>query len=204
VPPAIPETTPDEDPIEAIPGALLLQVPPVGVLDNVVVALAHSTKVPVIAVGNAFTVAIVVLMQPFDAVYVIVAVPKAEPLTTPAALTGAIPVAPELHVPPNGVALSVVVEPMHTPDDPDITGRAFAVAMAVTKHPVPNVYVMTEVPAETPVITPVDGFTVTLVPLLLQVPPAGVLASVLVASTQTPSVPVMAVGIALTETTVVV
>ena len=45
---------------------LLLQVPPAGDDDNVVVAPTHTFDTPVIAAGNGFTVAGVVAIQPVD------------------------------------------------------------------------------------------------------------------------------------------
>ncbi len=48
VPAATPVTIPDAEPIVATAGVLLLQVPPVVVLDNVVVAPMHVVSVPVI------------------------------------------------------------------------------------------------------------------------------------------------------------
>ena len=48
VPADTPVTIPDAEPIVATAGVLLLQVPPVVVLDNVVVAPIHVVSVPVI------------------------------------------------------------------------------------------------------------------------------------------------------------
>jgi len=60
----MPVTSPVPATTEAMPGALLLQVPSgVGLL-NVVVALWHIASVPVIAPGFAFTVNTDVVIQP--------------------------------------------------------------------------------------------------------------------------------------------
>ena len=68
VPEAIAVTTPVSAPIDAVPGALLLQVPPteasVSVTDDPIQALV----VPLIADGTAFTVISVVAVQPADKV----------------------------------------------------------------------------------------------------------------------------------------
>lgn len=57
--PAVPPvTTPDVEFTLAVPDALLVQVPPVGVLLNVVVSPEHTVAVPVIDDGVGCTVTI--------------------------------------------------------------------------------------------------------------------------------------------------
>lgn len=56
VPAEIPLTTPLDDPAVAIAGSLLLQVPPDGVLPNVVVKPIHTLPAPVMVAGEGFTV----------------------------------------------------------------------------------------------------------------------------------------------------
>ena len=81
-------------------------------------------------VGKAFTVTVLVAVQPLLSVYVIVAVPAATPVITPEAFTVAIEVLLEtyglvaLGVP---VPVKVVVEPIHTVCIPDTVGKAFTV-----------------------------------------------------------------------------
>ena len=59
-----PDTTPDVELTLAVPDALLVHVPPVGVELNVVVEPIHTTAVPVIAVGEALTVTVAADSQP--------------------------------------------------------------------------------------------------------------------------------------------
>lgn len=59
-----PVTTPDVEFTLAMPEALLVQVPPVGVLLNVVVIPEHTKAVPVIADGVEVTVNDCVAKQP--------------------------------------------------------------------------------------------------------------------------------------------
>ena len=100
----------------------VLQVPPPGQL-SVVLNPTHTVPLPVIAEAPGVTVTTIVVVQP-PAVYEIVAVPVAIPLTTPVEPTVAIPVAPELHVPPVVVLNSGVVWPTHTDVVPLIAGGA--------------------------------------------------------------------------------
>lgn len=59
-----PVTTPDVELTLAVPVALLVHVPPVGVLLNVVVCPVHTKAVPVIADGVEVTVNDCVAKQP--------------------------------------------------------------------------------------------------------------------------------------------
>jgi hypothetical protein len=63
VPAAIAVATPDDEPMEATPALLLLQVPPATLPFNVVVEAKHTIVEPVIA-GVGFTVICFVALQP--------------------------------------------------------------------------------------------------------------------------------------------
>ena len=138
--PAIaPVTTPVEILIVALP-LLLVQLPPAGVLFSVVVRPTHTVGVPVIVVGLAFTVTVLVLIQPVPSVYVIVEVPAAAPVTTPVTISMvALPLL-LVQLPPAGVEFSVVVSPIHTAAVPVIfVGLGFTVTVVVLIQPVPSV-----------------------------------------------------------------
>jgi hypothetical protein len=102
-----------------------------------------------------------------------VVVPAARPVARPDEL----PIMPLvvlvlLHVPPVVVLVSVVFEPTHTEPAPEMaTGNGLQVTVIVLKQPVPSVYVMTPVPADTPVTTPVEASTETALPDVLYDPP---------------------------------
>jgi hypothetical protein len=116
----------------------------------------QADKVPLI-VGKAFTVNVAVFVQPSVFIYVIVVVPAATPVTTPAVLIVAIPVLEDAHgVVPCAVADPVKVEVNPTQADkvPLIVGKAFTVNVAVFVQPFVFIYVMVVVPAATPVTTP--------------------------------------------------
>ena len=63
VPTVTPVTMP-VDPTDAIPEALVLHVPPEVASVSEMVEPAHTEEAPDIAAGNAFTVTVVVAMQP--------------------------------------------------------------------------------------------------------------------------------------------
>jgi hypothetical protein len=148
------------------------------------------------------TLILVVVLQPVANVYEITVAPEATPVTTPEASTAAIPEAPLLHVPPPVVLKSVTAPSTHIATlPPEIeAGNGFTETSAVTAQPVPNVYVIVEVPASTPVTVPVKEPTVaTAVLLLAQVPPTGLAESVVEARAHTVNVPDIALGRAVTE-----
>ena len=62
VPAERPVTIPLTEPIEAVPVALLLHLPPVGVSLRVIVEPAHTLPRPAIVPGNGLTVTIVVVV----------------------------------------------------------------------------------------------------------------------------------------------
>jgi hypothetical protein len=62
----MPVTTPVDGSIVALPGAPLIQVPPVVASNNVVVNPSHTCGMPVIAAGNGFTVTVSTEKQPVE------------------------------------------------------------------------------------------------------------------------------------------
>src|SRR5580704_16052956 len=62
VPGATPVTIPVAEPTVAIAGLLLTHVPPPASV-SVIVAAGHTCSVPLIAVGNGFTVTVIVALQ---------------------------------------------------------------------------------------------------------------------------------------------
>ena len=132
-----------------------------------------------------------------------VAVPVLTPVTTPdVELTLAVPDKLLVHVPPVGVELNVVVEPIQTDAVPVIAaGEALTVTVANDSQPVPKEYVIVAVPAATPDTTPVVEFTVAVpVAPLVHVPPVGEQLNVVVDPAHTASVPVIAPGDVFTVT----
>jgi hypothetical protein len=123
---------------------------------NVVVDPTQTFTIPVIA-GCAFTVTVAVLEHPLLLVYVMVVVPAAIPVTTPALFTVATPVLEDVHgLTTAGVPdpFNVVVDPAQTVNVPVIAGCAFTVIVVVLLHPLLLVYVIVVVPGLTPVTTP--------------------------------------------------
>ena len=110
----MPVTTPLADPTIAIDGSPLLQLPDgVGSL-KVVVRPEQTSVMPVIADGNGFTVATVVMWQVEGKAYVIIAVPEETPTSMPLDdVTVATAVLPLVHVPPPA-SLTLVNAPTHT------------------------------------------------------------------------------------------
>lgn len=102
-------TIPVADPIEAMAGALLDQVPPEVALFNVEVFPRQALAVPVIAAGTAFTVTIRAVLQPMLTMYEIFAVPAAIPVTSPLEFTVAILVLELDQVPPPVALVRAVV-----------------------------------------------------------------------------------------------
>jgi hypothetical protein len=109
VPNDIPPTTPVDALTVPMAGLLLLQVPPAGVVDKVVVAPRQAMFTPVMAAGVGVTVTTATELQPAT-VYMIVDVPGEPPVTIPdEEPTVAIPVDVLLHVPPPEVLDRVVL-----------------------------------------------------------------------------------------------
>jgi hypothetical protein len=114
--------------------------------------------------------------------YVITDVPAVTPVTDPvAALTVATAGVALLHVPPAVVLVHIPELPIHKGDTPVMVWAIGAVIVTVfvvvlTQPPTVTEYVITDVPAVTPVTDPVAAFTVALAGVaLLHVPPAVVL-----------------------------
>jgi hypothetical protein len=135
-----------------------------------------------------------------------VTTPGVTPITTPdEEPTVAIVVLLLVQTPPVGELVSANVPPTHTlvagvPVVPVITvGSGFTVMVVVTKQPPGNVYVMTVVPDETPVTTPlaepivaIDGEPE------VHTPPPGELLRLIDDPTQTVEGPVITVGVGFT------
>jgi hypothetical protein len=198
VPGTIVVTMPVDASMVATVRSPLLHTPPVVVLLSVSGLPAHALIVPVIADGVAFTVTTAVVAQP--AIYVMVVVPDVTPVTRPVESTVALPLLLLLHVPPVVALLKDVVAPIHTLIVPDIAdGAVLIVTTLVIIQPVASVYVISEVPADIPVTTPVEEPTVATVGLLLlHVPPDVVFVRLVVAPTQATTVPPIAAGNGLT------
>src|SRR5664280_296197 len=130
-----------------------------------VVEPIHTFSVPVI-VGSALTVTMAVLLQPLISVYVITLVPPDTPVTSPVLLTMATLVVADIQgLDAAGMPepVSCVVEPAHTLSVPVIVGSALTVTVAVLLQPLISVYVITLVPPDTPVTSPVLLTVATLV-----------------------------------------
>jgi hypothetical protein len=202
VPAVTPVITPADD-VDAF-ALLLVHVPPATVLLSVTVLPVHTDDGPLIAAGAVFTVTVAVATQPVPSVYVMVTVPAVTPVTTPEVLIDAF-VLLLLHVPPVVVLVSVVVLPSQTVSVPVIVpGSALMVTVAAVIQPVPKAYVIAVVPEAMPATTPAASIDALAGILLVQVPPAVVLASEVVRPWHTVSVPVIAAGNALTVAVAVV
>lgn len=153
-PGTIPLTNPDVAFTVAVPASLLLHVPPGVTLVTVPVAPTHTAVVPPIVPGLAYTVTVLVTLQPDGNVYEICEVPAVTPVTIPSpeptVATGRLLL---VHVPPDGDELSVVVDPTHSPAVPVIApGIGFTVTSRVVEHPVDaSVKVIVDVPVLRPV-----------------------------------------------------
>jgi hypothetical protein len=174
---------------------------------KVVVKPTQADNVPVI-VGSALTVTIAVFIQPLEFVYVIVEVPADTPVTTPVLETVATAVLEDtqgLEAAAVADPVNVVVSPTQTDNVPVIVGNALIVTVAVAIHPVLFVYVIVDVPAATPVTTPVLETVAT--PVLedtqgLEAAAVPEPVKVVVKPTQADNVPVI-VGVGLTVTVAV-
>ena len=143
--PVIPEleTNPVIGSIVATLLMLLVQVPTgAPLLLNVVVAPKQIIAGPVMTLGAAETVTVIVAAIPQPVLYEITDEPVETPVTTPLVepgpvVTVATDVETLVHVPPTELLLKVVVSPIHTAGVPDIaTGLAFTVTVVVAvPHP---------------------------------------------------------------------
>ena len=120
----MPAVTPPTMPSEVTVAMLvepLDHVPPGDASVKVVVAPTHMLAVPEILAGVGFTITEPTTKHPVDNVYVSGAVPVATPVTTPEDVPiVAIPIAPLLQVPPEGVTLMEMASPEHTYGGPEI------------------------------------------------------------------------------------
>jgi hypothetical protein len=157
---------------------------------------AQTTVGPEIGAGNGLTVIDLVTIQPvLVAVKVISTTPALIPVTTPLVPIEAIAVLLLDQIPPGGVKLnSAIVELTHTCDGPTMSdGNGCTVTIAVVRHVVANVYVITDVPVVIPITVPdnepivaTDGTE------LVQRPPDGAPISVCAIPGQTSTEPIMA------------
>jgi hypothetical protein len=196
-------TTPVLTTMVAMEVLLQLHVPPAVASLKRVVPPIQRVVVPIMPDGRLFTVTKVVVEQPETTEYVIVAVPGEKPVTTPPlVLIVATMVLLLLHVPPATVLLNIVVPPKQMPVVPDIPdGGGLMVTNAVAVQPPDSVYVMTAVPADTPLTTPVTVTTVaTDVFAVLHVPPVTASLKPTVSPTQVRKLPVIAAGEVFTVT----
>jgi hypothetical protein len=176
LPPAKPNTTPDEFTV-AIELLLLVHVPPDEGLSTAVLPI-HIFEGPLLDIGvRPFTVIVFVASDGHNVVLLVnvnEAVPPLTPVTTPAFVTVATAVLLLTHVPPV-VGFKVVVDPSHIVFAPIMLTVGFALTVngevAIELHPVlVNVYVKVAVPAATAVINPVLDIVATDVLLLTHVP----------------------------------
>ena len=199
-----PVTTPPDDVTVNVPVALLLQVPPAGDPVRLVCAFSQTVSVPLMLVGRAPTVTVLVAKQPFADVYVMLVVPPLMPATTPVPFIVPMAVALLIHVPPAVASSRSVVCPTQTNALPVIAaGDASTVTTRELMQPVPSVYTIVVVPAVSPFTTPDASTVPTAVVLLLHVPPAVALSRSVVLPVHTVAAPVMAAGSGLTVTTAV-
>jgi hypothetical protein len=108
-----PVTSPEVLPTVAIKGLLLLQNPPPTPSVNVVDVPKQILELPAITVGKGVTVTGMVAGQIVPVVYVIIAEPTAEPVTTPDGLTLAIPGALLTQIPPEVGSVKTADVPTH-------------------------------------------------------------------------------------------
>jgi hypothetical protein len=123
---------------------------------------------------------------------VITDVPGAIPFVTPVELTVATDVLLLAHVPPGVRLFNIVALPWQTDVLPVIGNSALTLTVIVAVQPIDVMYCINDVPAATPVTTPVPGVIVAMpVFPLLHVPPGVASLSVVVLPTQTVATPVI-------------
>lgn len=200
VPGVSPDTIPVADPILAISGLVLVQVPPPASVSTSV-APTQTVDDPEIAAGVGLTVTFAVAKQPAGSVYVMVAVPTDKPDTMPdKGPTGATEGLLLDHVPPPA-STNVMVEPKQTIDGPAITEAAgLTVKASVVKQPAGSVNVMVAVPAVIPVTIPERDPMEATPGLLLDHVPGPESDKIVVAPTHTAEAPEISAGEGLTVT----
>jgi hypothetical protein len=127
---------------------------------------------------------------------VISAVPELTPITTPdAEPTAALPVDPDVHVPPGEPSVSVIDDPAQTAPTPAIASGVRSMEIFLDEvHPVPSVYLTVTEPVSSPVTIPVRPIVARSKLLLLQVPPEGVAERLKVLPRHTDAEPLIADG----------
>ena len=128
---------PENTPIVATVGSLLVQVPPVTRSLSNVDDDGHIEVAPIIAEGGDLTVTVPVVADPQPLAYVITAEPAAIPVTTPVTgSTVAIDGEPLVQVPPVALFVSDKDEPTHIePTPPIAAGYPFIVTTCDTGVP---------------------------------------------------------------------
>ena len=96
-----------------------------------------------------------------------------------------------LHVPPDTESFIVTVCPVQTYPGPVMGAEAFTVTVVIAAQPLGIRYVITDVPAASPVTIPDRVPTVTLDEPVLQVPPGTALVSVIFAPAHTSGPPLI-------------
>jgi hypothetical protein len=169
---AVPAVPPVTIPIAltvATPVLPLPHTPPAVVLLSTVVLPAHTFSVPVIAAGEVSTLTVVTVLQPLPSEYVITALPAATPVTIPFSdPINATDGPADVHTPPVGVEVSVILAPVHAVDGPLIVvGALVTFTVAVLVQPAAEVHVMMTEPVAMPFTTPVVAPIVAIEGLLL-------------------------------------
>ena len=160
-------------------------------------ALVEPLITPTVGKGLTVICAVEDAEHPFTvAVYVIIAVPAVTPVTTPEELMVATAELEVVQTPFGFVFASVAVEPAHNEVGPVIGAPApeliVTLVVALLVHPFTvTVYVITAVPAETPVTTPEELTVATAELEVDQTPPLVASESVVVEPTQVEVKPVM-------------
>ena len=206
----VPADTPDTTPlpfIVATPVDNELHEPPVPLVDNVVVPFEQISVVPLMlpAFGDAVMVTVLVAVASLQppvpvTVYVIVDEPVVTTVIAPVepsiVATASVPL---VHAPPATVDVNVVEPVTHiacVPLNVPALGAAVTVttveAVSFAQPPVPvTIYLIVDVPADTPDTTPLPFIVATPVDTELHVPSVPVVDKVVVPFEQTSVVPLM-------------
>ena len=206
----VPADTPATSPLPSIvatPVDTELHEPPVPVDDKVVVPFEHIDVVPLTLPATGAAVMVNTLVSDTFAqppapvmVYVIITAPTPTTVTTPLPeFMVAVSVFPLVHAPPLTVEVNVVDPDAHiacVPLNVPALGTAVTVtvvdAVSFEQPPVPiTIYLIVEVPAETPVTSPLPSIVATPVDIELQVPPVPVVDNIVVPFEQISVVPLM-------------
>ena len=111
----------------------LVHMPPTDALENVVVFPMHTEAKPVMAAGAPFMVITPVEVHPAGEMYVMVEVPPATAVTSPAPSIVAL-LFEALQVPYSGKHVSAVLVPGYRADRPDIACAVSTDTTVVDKH----------------------------------------------------------------------